>query len=363
MGVLVGFLAVVFLVLAGVAGPFAETALAGDATAAPPLPGVGEVARIARADGTPLGTVGVTALEDPFLGEILYEEPQPGFRLLRVDVTVQNTSDRPLDFFAWGFGVVGDDGVVYAQSVAPTGGDLVRFDAGGYVPVASAAAASGAVLFQLPDGVALAQVLYQPFNVLDAADELFAEEIHVVVLDQRQTRPAFGDAVELAGDGEDLVVARAFDLTAPYSGADPSMLPAGYRVVGVTISLERTSGGPGYVDPSMICLVDADGSVRAPLPYGPVVVYRTDEAIAAAPDLPALATQNSGETATGFVGFVLPDGVEPAAIVFSGQVSSASLDARFVYLAEVGVGEDGWALPAVAIARDPATSGSSPLRT
>jgi hypothetical protein len=331
-------LAVLLVSLIVATGPI-HTRAAQDGTPAidtpdgPPRPGVGDRVRIVKSDGAELGAVTVIEIEDPYQGEVLYDAPDPDVRLVFVGVTVENTATRGLDFFAHGFFAVGHNGISYEQSILIANDPRPTFP-DSFVPLEPGASESGFVLFEVPDGIDLAQILYDPFIIADTQDELFEEDIRVVAFDRRSIRPGFGDAVQLVGgDGTAIAVASAVDLMDPYPGADSRYLPEGSRMVGVTVAFEVVSGWAD-LEPSLVALVDSDGSVRSPTQYGPIVVPRTEEAEAAQPAFPYFTLQ-VGQEAVGFVGFVLPEGIDPVAVAISGDPFGI-LESHFVYLAEVG---------------------------
>lgn len=130
---------------------------------------------------------------------------------------------------------------------------------------------------------------------------------------------ALGTPVSVVGsEGTELGQVNIAKLVNPFEAYDPNSPPHhGYHFILVTLSVHNTGNRPFTVDPSQLLLQDADGFL-----YGPTSVRRSEQAIAAAPDL-THQDLAPGSVMSGVVGFEFLNGAQLADVLYqraNGQI-------------------------------------------
>lgn len=136
-------------------------------------------------------------------------------------------------------------------------------------------------------------------------------------------RPAVGEAVPYVdAEGTPRGSITVTEIADPFEGFNPDYPPdAGNRLVAVTVAFDADAGDRFDVGPSDIVLQDSDGFL-----WNPGSVFFAEDML-----IPELSSQTlaPGSRITGVVGFVLPDGTEPARVFYQPESS------RLLTLAEL----------------------------
>jgi len=355
------FLPAVLLLAVGVgltpaSGLAAQTVVPGAPPVAPSGPDLGTPVGVVAGDTTPIGTITVVALEDPFAGFAEWWPLPPDRRFVLAEITYENTTAVPQTIANDTFWVVDAQGFTHPQSFPPRN-DAELANRPDFLGVAGSTertvdpgtAVSGAIVFDLAPATAIAQIVSRP--TLDYV----LTDLSVTLLDLRPTRPGYAESVAIAGpDGAPLAAVVAFPPVDPLLDIGPFVTPEpGVRYVALTVSVTNTGTQPLPPESSDFRLIDRHG-----IAYRNLTLPTSEEYRAAAPDLRG-ADLAPGETRTGEVGFRLAADAEIAAVVYTPP--GGPLESRFVVVAEPGVVPN--AVPAPTsnpVAPDPAVAAVTP---
>ncbi len=285
----IGLIAV--LVVVGVMAPMASAyARQSDPASAAVGPIVGERVRISDSNGEEAAAVSVARLEDPYELQLA----EPGFRYVLAEVVVEYTGNDVIEAEANNFTILDTQGFTYDAETA----FLHRLDGpedGGETP---GQAWGTELLFQLPVDAVLAQVRFGELPLVDLRPE----------------RVTHGDVVSIVGP--DRAELANISVGPP---SDPYEIPL--EVTGIVLENERyvaysvevtaTGDRPFVVDPADFWVIDDQGVVTREMPRGE---YQSD------PNGPWLQPNDGlqpGETASGLIKFLLPDGVTPQTVFYS----------------------------------------------
>ena len=318
------------LVLTALAGPASTVAARQTDPAAPAGPNVGDPVRVANFDRVELGTITVIGVEDPY--EAAFRPPDPGTRLVFVCLFLAQTAADPIYVNVDDFSAVDAAGVVYDTldpGLAPD--DCPSFYGTDWSPGTTD---TGGIVFQLPAGADLAQIVFA-----------YADRLQPLV-DLRPHRPRFDEPVAIiGGDGSEV----ATIAVSPPTGPGTPTGDDGYQFFTYPVSITNTGDLPFAVDPRDFYLVDNEGWETSESPRG---VAESDPA---GPYLQPNETLAPGASAGGLVRFRVRNGVEPVAVVLQHE------DDHLVYLADSGTP---LVLPvSTSAAIPPSATGTSPTIT
>lgn len=256
----------------------------------------GSTVSVIGPEGTEIGQVTVTRLDNPFEAYDPGTPPHRGNHFVLVTVSVRNTGNRSLTVDPSQVFLQDADGFLYSSTTVRRSDqataaepDLTRQD------VAPGGALSGIVGFELLNSAHLAAVLYQPAN----------GQI-LVLANLSSSVPALGNVVSAVGpEGTEvsrLAVARLVD---PFTSYDPASPPQrGSHFVLLSLTIKNTGTRSLTFDPQHILLQDANGFL-----YGPTSIQRPQKATASEPDL-THKDLAPGSQISGDVGFTVLNGAK-----------------------------------------------------
>ena len=285
--------------LVSMLAPFAAAARQGTPVATTAGPSIGTAVPFIGSEGGKVGELTVTEIVDPFLDyDANYATPQHGHHFALLTVTVANTGTRPLTVDPFAFVVVDSDGYVLRPAyLARPGGvavpDLV------YSDVAPGDAVTGAVGFQVLNGVTIERVLFSPdYSRM------------VTLVDLRPAPTPVGATTPFVGpEGDEIGQVTVNQIIDPFQDYDPSTPPQrGNRYVLIDVTIANTGTRSLRADSGQFLLVDREGFVASP-----TYVALADPSLTEFPygDLP------SGALQSGVIGFQTLVGTEVAAVIFA----------------------------------------------
>jgi hypothetical protein len=278
---------------------------AGIATAAPAGPDritraahqeVGDAVAVTDSDGNDIAQVTVEDIVDPF--EDMEQKPKRGLRFISVELTIENTGKDTLTVTPGNFGVVDDKGIIYV------GVDVDRTDT--IDPLAetdlrSGKSVSGALAVGFPKDGEIAQIIWL---VGQGMLPVLVNNLDPVSLGDTVTLYSTDYAEQASVSTEDVV--DNFDDVA--RGVKPEK---GLKFVGVTVTFENTGEEAFTPIPGSVFLGTTDGIFWAP----EASIERSADATDETPDLTDDVI-DPGDSATGFVGFQIPDDREIAFVMY-----------------------------------------------
>jgi hypothetical protein len=267
------------------------------------------------AEGVELATYTVMEVFDPFEETGQGFVPAEGAHPVMVQVQVENIGETSFAVQPQYVIVQDTDGYLWRPSnIARDAEDIVVPDLQ-YVFIAPGDRVTGMVPFQIPENVEVAAVLLNP-----ESSRLLA----IATVADAATEPANLDEVipftipETGGEGEIVITGLEDPFEEFVEGRDPQ---AGTRYVLLEVTIENTGNVGLDISPGSFVVHDADGYLwtYSGLPREPDV------------PVPDLASQQlaPGSRVSGVVGFVLPEDVEIAAIVYQ------PISSRLITLYEV----------------------------
>jgi hypothetical protein len=294
-----GSLLVAILILSTVAIQPAAALQATPTAVAPDRPEIGTAVTVTGTDGSELAQVKVSQILDPFDAYEPNAPPKRGFRFVLLHVSVVNSGTRALGIDPASFGLVDSDGFRYTRFNVNLGKEPVVPRLDRQNAVAPGAAVTGAVGFEVLEGVRIVHVVYAPGN-----DRL------ITVVDRRGPLPVLGAAVPFVGtEGSEIGQITITSLADPFVDYDPNAPPRrGNRFVLIDVTIANTGSRPLDADPSDLLLLDSDGFL-----YGRAGIRRDQTAI---PDLKRQRELAPGEEAVGAIGFDPPSGVTLVAVIY-----------------------------------------------
>jgi hypothetical protein len=257
------------------------------------LPASGVVTDV---EGEELGTVTVEEVEDDFEGYAAGYEPAEDARYVLLAVAFEATGELPFDANPGRLVLRAADGFHWLPySFAREEENPPQLQAQTMSP---GNRISGVVGFQVPVGVDLDSVYYQP------------ESSRLILIAQLSEDPAPGPALEdeiqyssVTVEGAEGIVIVS-DLEDPFEGLPEGAVPAeDARYLIMSISFEATGDQPFDAAPSALLLRDTDGFLWA---YASVP--REDDTM---PELQS-QTLSPGNRISGIVGFQIPEDAELA---------------------------------------------------
>jgi hypothetical protein len=313
------------VVLIAVAGPSSRVAARQASPAADDASGAyaSHRVRVSNTDRQEIAAVSAAGLVDPYEDSDEFVDPPlaPGFRYVKIDVVIEYTGTDADEyagpegywFNSYDFSAVDANGVGYGAE-----DDVFeRLDdpEAGYAAPEPGQTWGGELLFQVPLDAVLANIMYDTQTLIDL----------------RQSRPGYGDVVPYVDiDGAELASLTVEAPTDPhvFSG-DEFWVLTDERHVAFPATLRNSGDRPFAVDPRDFYVVDTYGVATREQPRGP------EQNDPAGPFLQPNAQLAPGETAAGLIRFLLPDDVDPVAIVYAPYAEG--VPDRWVVVAESGI--------------------------
>src|SRR5215203_5113172 len=253
-------------------------------------PVVGERIRISDPQGEEAAAVSVARLEDPYELDLA----ESGYRYVLAEVVIEYTGADIIDAQSNNFTILDTNGFMYE----PEDTFLHRLDGPEDGGAATGQAWGTELRFQLPLEAVLAQVRFGELPLVDLRPE----------------RVAHGDVVPIVGpDRAELASISVGPPTDPYEiPLDVTgIVLEDERYVAYPVEVTATGDRPFVVDPADFWVIDDQSVVTREMPRGE---YQSD------PNGPWLQPNDGlqpGETASGLIIFLLPDGVSPQTVFFS----------------------------------------------
>ncbi|CAN5738450.1 hypothetical protein BH20CHL4_BH20CHL4_15010 [soil metagenome] len=279
---------------------------------ATPQPGFEQSSEIVNVDGSVLGDIQVTDIDDAFA---LYDSSTPpnyGMRYVAVTMDIHSTGERPWTFNSTHLVMVDDDGYAVTGS-NPRFSEESRIALLANQDIAPGATLTGSIVFQVALGAKLNWLVYSPAN-----DRL------VTVSRFGPAPPAIGAPVSvLASDGSVIADITVSVLVNPFTGYEQDSPPErGADFVLITVSV--TNPGPRLMrlDPQAFLVIDTDGFAERP-----VTIRRGD---APPPELTYTDSFTAGSSTSGGLGYLVLSGVGLDRLVYSPS------NDRLVEIADLG---------------------------
>ncbi|MGD9712325.1 MAG: DUF4352 domain-containing protein [Thermomicrobiales bacterium] len=279
-----------------------------------PPAGFAESGPILGVDGSVLGSIQVTAIEDPFLNYDPTSPPAYGMRFVAVTFDIDATGDRPWSFNPGHLVAVDNNGFLISGASPRLSADAVVALLANQ-DVAPAATLTGTMVFPVAKDASLDRIAYAP-----------ASDRHVVIARLGDVPPAPGEPVTVvASDGSVIAEITVSDVQNPFTAFDQSSPPQrGSNYVLVTVSVTNPGPRPMRLDPNAFLVVDVEGFV-----YRPVGIRREETPPA---DLAYTDPFAAGGSVTGGLGYQVLSGIGLETLVF------VPASDRLVELATIGNG-------------------------
>jgi len=257
-------------------------------------------------DGAVVGSVTVDSISDPFEGFDSYSPPQRGYHYSLIDVTIANTSNRPLDVSTISFLAVDSDGFVAEQAyISYTDPSITDLDYS--ATLAPGDSISGALPYSLFGTSTIEQIYFYP-----TYDRL------VTALDLRTVPAEIGTPVSIMNtSGAEAVQVSVDSVMAPFEGYDASSAPPrGSSYVAIQVTVTNTSSSVLSVSSSDFQVVDAEGFLLSSTYVG-----RTDTTV---PDYD-YADLAPGASQTGIIVYQIYQGVPVAKVLYGDAYTSLAV--------------------------------------
>ncbi len=269
--------------------------------------GTGEPVPFYSADGNQVGTITINNVIDPFEEFDVYYAPQRGYHYVALDVTVANSSQRPITVDPYSFTVVDSDGFMTSYSsvsldAASTATLLEYTDA-----LAPGTDTSGLIVFEAFTGTSTSRVLYSPDS-----------SVVTTVADLRAEQVAAGTPVSVKGpSGNEIAQVTVNGVADPFEAYDEfSAPPRGSRFVAVDVTVVNTSGGTLSTSPSSFMATDDLGFLLE-APY----VTSTDPGMVSFEYLDLAP----GEEQRGIVYFQVLEGIPVVQVIYGDGYSNSNI--------------------------------------
>lgn len=281
-------------------------------------PNLGDRVRVEDFDHNEVAAVTVTKIDDPSPEG----EAEAGFRLVRIEVSVENVGTESFDLEGYQFAIVDTNGFIYDSD-----DEFLDFDRlddpnasagfGGFEP---GQALGGPITIQIPADAQIAQVVFAP------------SERTIPLVDLRTSRPAYDTAVPVFDTaGATLATIAISAPTDPYEPppSDSSFVLNDERYLTFATTIQNTGAAALAVDPRDFWVLDTHGYLIREQPAGEL------ESDPTSPFLQPNDALAAGESATGLIEFLLPNDSQPVAIVYAPLDDPAG--DRFLSVAESGL--------------------------
>ncbi len=267
---------------------------------------LGTAVPIVGTDGSPIGTITVSNITDPFSGYDSSSAPQRGYHYALAEVTISNTGSTPMEVYPNYIVGIDNEGFVteqpYVTYTDATVTPLEYSDA-----LAPGASVTGVIPYQLFGDTTLDRMVYQP-----------TFDRQITALDLRTAPVAPGTAVTILDTtGAPMAEVTVNGVTDPFTGYESFSAPQrGSRYILLDVTVTNTGSGVLSTSPSDFWVVDADGFVLSS-----TFATRTDQTL---PDFDYIDL-NPGESQQGAIVYEIFEGVPPAQVTWGDGYTSLNV--------------------------------------
>jgi hypothetical protein len=283
------------------------------AVAAQEPPSVGDTASVVNEEGTPVGSITVTEVTDPFTDFSPDYPAEPGSRYVVASVAFDADAGGRFDIAPWTIVLQDDAGFLWNQASLILPDDALVPELSSQT-LAPGSRVTGLVGFVVPEDRAPARIFYQPESSrLVPLVDLLGEP-----------GPVVGDVIPIPDSEGGIGSVMVSEVVDPFEDVDPTQTPPeDTRFALVTLVYENTSDGRFSIEPYGLLLQDANGDL-----WTATSVSRPEET-RIIPDLTS-AQLAPGDRLSGAVVFAVPVGV-PLTGIYGSPVSG-----QFLQLADLG---------------------------
>jgi len=257
-------------------------------------------------DGSPIGTITVSNITDPFTGFDASSAPQRGYHYALAEVTIANTSASPMEVYPNYVMGIDNEGFVtdqpYMSFSDPAMTTMESTDA-----LAAGSSITGVIPYQLFGDTTIQRIVYSPNY-----------DRQITVLDLRTAPVVAGTPVSIMDTtGAAVAQVTVNGVTDPFTGySSSSAPPRGSRYIMLDVSVTNTGTGVLSVSPSDFWVVDSEGFVLSSS-----YTSRTDQTLA---DFDYIDL-NPGETQQGAIVYEVYEGVPPAQVSWGDGYTSLNV--------------------------------------
>jgi hypothetical protein len=267
---------------------------------------LGTAVPIVGPDGSPIGTITVSNITDPFTGFDSSSAPQRGYHYAVAEVTISNTSSSPMEVYPNYIMGIDNEGFVTQQPyLTYTDATVVPLE---YTEaLAAGSSMTGVIPYQLFGDTTLDRLIYAP-----------TYDRQITVLDLRTAPVVAGTPVTILDTtGAPMAEVTVNGVTDPFTGYESFSAPQrGSRYILLDVTVTNTGSGVLSTTPSDFWVVDADGFVLSS-----TFASRTDETL---PDFDYLDL-NPGESQQGALVYEIFEGVPPAQVSWGDGYTSLNV--------------------------------------
>jgi hypothetical protein len=263
-------------------------------------PAAGGSVAITGPEGAGSATVTISDFIDPFEDYDPGYRPMHGYHFVMASISVENTGQLPFTIYPTDFQLVDTDGFTYYATV------VARLDQGsigdfaGLDGMSAGDQISGALFFQVLNGVPVQSLVYSGTDRLTTIASFSDVEA-----------AAIGEAVTIKDyDGSDWAEVAITGIKDPFELFDPNYAPErGQHFVLINITITNVGPRPLSVDPYSFYLVDADGFVYYPAnlyfpPESPLQLLEYADGL------------ETGQSVEGVLGYQVFNDVEVTEVIF-----------------------------------------------
>jgi hypothetical protein len=284
--------------------------------AAQESPDIGDPIPVTNEEGTPVGSITVTEVLDPFTDVNPDYPAEAGSRYVVASVAFDADAGQRFDITPYSIVLQDDAGFLWNQVSLVLPDDALIPELSSQT-LAPGSRVTGLVGFVVPEDRTPARIIFQPESsrIVTLADLL------------GEPGPMLGEAVPLPDSEGGVGSVTVSEVVDPFEDIDPTQLPPeGTRLVLVTLVYENTGDGRFFIEPYGLVLQDANGNL-----WSSTSVTRL-EGSEIVPDLSS-AQLAPGDRVSGALVFAVPVGVALAG-VYDSPVSG-----QLVQLADLRAGE------------------------
>lgn len=267
---------------------------------------LGTAVPIVGPDGSPIGTITVSGITDPFTGFDASSAPQRGYHYALAEVTISNTGSSPMEVYPNYIMGIDNEGFVTDQPyITYTDATLAPLEYN--EALAAGASVTGVIPYQLFGDTTLDRLVYSP-----------TYDLQITALDLRTAPVVAGTPVSIIDtSGAPVAEVTVNGVTDPFTGYDSSSAPPrGSRYILVDVTVTNLGAGVLSTSPSDFWVVDADGFVLSS-----TYTTRTDQTL---PDFDYLDL-NPGESQQGALVYEVFEGVPPAQVSWGDGYTSLNV--------------------------------------